>query len=367
MFVKKTKISNLLICFTLVFICTGCEQEQTEVVENLPRPVKMIKLSDIFTENIKKYPAKVSANREVPVSFQVAGKLVAFPVKPGDHIKKGDIIGKVDDRDFLSQKQLAQAEYDLATTNFSRYQQLLEKEMISKAQYDSARANLKATQANLRLAKDRIKDSTVYSPFDGVISETLVEKHQYIESKKTIVFLQNNKLIDIDIQLPATILFQIQEDTVDLTYQPSVTFSGDDNKHYPVTYKQHATQVTPGTQSYKVSFTLPTPKDFIIYPGMPATIHIDFNQILQESELSNYIALPLTAVIKDDATDSNLIWLYDEKTHKVHSQVVEMGKITGHSVLVKAEVKADQRVISAGLNQLREGMEVVPLTLERGL
>lgn len=192
MLVQTKRIFLILIYSVFIIVGTGCEQEPKEVIEPSPRPIKIIKISDIVTTNIKKYPAKVSANREVPVSFQVAGKLVKFPVKPGDHIKKGALIAKVDDRDFLSQEQLAQAEYDLATTTFSRYQKLLEKKMISIAQYDSAKANLKATQASLHLAKDRVKDSTLYSPFDGVISETLVEKHQYVEPKQTIVFLHSN-------------------------------------------------------------------------------------------------------------------------------------------------------------------------------
>ncbi|WED22889.1 efflux RND transporter periplasmic adaptor subunit [Vibrio sp. JC009] len=364
---NSNKVITFLVGLSLSFSLSGCKDEALVVTEHKPRPVKMIKVSDTLTGNIKKYPAKVSANKEVAVSFQVAGRLVEFPLKPGDSVEKGDLIAKVDNRDFLNQQQLAQADYDLAATNFARYEKLLAKKMISKAQYDSARANLKAAEANLRLAKDRVTDSVVYSPFVGLISETLVENHQYIQPQQTVVILQNSGVIDVEIQLPAREIFRLQEEKVNLNYQPTVTFASDNSRHYPVTYKQHATQVTPGTQSYRMTFTLAAPQEATVYPGMPATMHIDFDKVFLENQLNDYIALPVTAVIKDDASGENYIWIYDAQTGQVHPKAVELGKVTGESVLVKADVEPDDRVVTAGLNRLKEGMEVVPLTLERGL
>jgi len=141
---------------------------------------------------------KVQPEVEVRISSEVAGELIAIPVKEGQTVKKGDVLARIKDDYYkaqmdqseaslasakatsaLSKAQLAKAEND-----FTRSDQLNTKKLISdsefisaqttldvaRADYQSSLAQIRRTEGVLNQAKDQIEKTTVFAPMDGTIS-----------------------------------------------------------------------------------------------------------------------------------------------------------------------------------------------------
>ena len=362
--IKKT-ISVIFALITLI----GCDNN--EAVKNDVEVIRSLKISSISAlnrDNIKYFPAKISANREVEASFQVPGRLNVFSIKPGDKVVKGQLLASVEDRDFQNELTLKQTDQRLASLNFKRIKRLYTKKVVSKAEYDQANAQLSATKANLRLSKDRVKDTKIYAPFSGQIAQTFVENFQYIQPQQAILSLHSTDILDVVVQIPESLVLHLGKNQTNTSYQPTVTLgSGKSALSYKASYKQHSTVVNAGTQSYEVVFSLPKPDHVTLYSGMAATVKVDFDQLTPNQSHAKDIQIPLTAVLTDDKTNRSQVWIFDPETQKVSPRTVKIGEISGQNINVSGDLSPTDLIATAGLNQLYDGMKVKPITREQGL
>jgi len=130
----------------------------------------------------------VEAVRQTVIAAQVPGAIVALQVKPGDSVKAGQVLARIDshaaDQNALASDatvRAARASLDVASKDFERQKQLYDKNYISQAALERAEAQFKATQAQVaaQLAQAGAAHvaagfHTVRAPYDGVVSEVPV-------------------------------------------------------------------------------------------------------------------------------------------------------------------------------------------------
>ncbi len=363
----RFKIQRLLsgLLPLLLLMLAGCSEPPQQLKEVI-RPVKLLEVTSQNLQQLREFPAKVQASQEAQISFRMPGQLVAFAIQPSQQVSKGQTLARLDDRDIKNELAVRQANFDLAKTEFARIQELTQKKLVPQSAFDNASATLKSAKAALSLAKDRLTYSEIKAPFSGRVAQTLVENYQFVQAQQTILVLQSDKTLDISIQLPQNILSNIRQKDVDQSYQPSVSF-GEHKKNYLVRYKEHSTQITPGTQSFEIIFSMPIPKDLTIYPGMGATLHMDLAKIMPTTQQQTGFTIPLSAVLKDDANTQYQVWKFDPQSGEVTPVTVTVGKISQSGILITSGIEAGNQLVAAGLNRLQPGMIVKPLSRERGL
>ena len=64
------------------------------------RPVKTIRMSAADIDEIRSFPGLVKPTREIDLAFRVGGPLIEFDVRIGQRIARGEIIARIDPRDF---------------------------------------------------------------------------------------------------------------------------------------------------------------------------------------------------------------------------------------------------------------------------
>ena len=130
----------------------------------------------------------VEAVRQTVIAAQVPGAIVALQVKPGDSVKAGQVLARIDshaaDQNALASDatvRAARASLDVASKDFDRQKQLYDKNYISQAALERAEAQFKATQAQVaaQLAQAGAAHveagfHTVRAPYAGVVSEVPV-------------------------------------------------------------------------------------------------------------------------------------------------------------------------------------------------
>lgn len=127
----------------------------------------------------------VEAVRWVDIAPQVAGRVVALPVKAGDMVKSGQLLARIDARAAqetatasAAQAEAARASYQVAQKEYVRQRQLLEKQYISQAAFDRAEAQYKAAlagaNAQLAAANAARAQSAFFelnAPFAGIVAD----------------------------------------------------------------------------------------------------------------------------------------------------------------------------------------------------
>lgn len=351
-------------------------REEPAQAEELARPVRTMTLSAAGAMTKHHYFGTVQGSQRVNLSFRVSGPLVELPFDMGNSVKKGDLIGKIDPRDFITRLNDAQsvlsqarAKHAEAQNNFRRYEELYKKKVIAQAQYDRyktaldvARSNLKSAEAQVSAAQDSLADTELRAPFDGVIVERMVQNFQDVQAKQPIASLQNLKNVEIVFNVPDKDVVNVSVSSDPLTSPRlsdriqlfiSATFDAFPGRTFDVKFKEFGAQADARTQTYPVTVTMEQPENARILPGMPVNITVDTVKELAPEDQSFFV--PASAVIGDQVHGS-WIWKYVNGT--VHKVPVELGAYRGDRIEIKGDLKPENVIVTAGMHYLKEGQKV---------
>jgi len=355
------KTLSLLAIATLLL---GCSTESKEIPKAEIRPVKLIEISNPSAVSIRGFPAKIAATKQAELAFRVPGQLLEFSLVEGQKVNKGDVLAHLDDRDARNALLNREADFELASADYRRKGELFNRKLISQAEYDLAKAQLKSATAVLENAKDQLSYTQLSAPYAGTIAKVDIENFQMVQANQTILLLQKDSEIDVVIQVPGSLVSTVIQLQVVNGSQGEVRFANQPNKTYRARLKEYATQVTPGTQSYQVVFTLPQPTDIKILPGMSAELMLN---IADNTRPLNRAVLPASAIMKRDADGQHIIWIYDDAKGIVSPSVVKLGKVTSEGIEILTGINTGDKVVVAGVLYLSDGLRVKPLRWQRGV
>ena len=109
------------------------------------------------------------------------GQIIVRNVSEGDRVKKGMVLVELDHRDAQAKLQQAQANFDLASRDYHRTQQLAAQKGVPERALDMARAKAADADAQLKLAQVAYDDTYLRSPIDGVVVQRLAEVGNMLE------------------------------------------------------------------------------------------------------------------------------------------------------------------------------------------
>ena len=378
----KAFIKFILGAAIIAGICYGLntfrEKQKAEPEPEVIRPVRTITLQggkDSFT---RKYFGTVQGGKRADLSFRVSGTLNKINVEKGASVKRGALLATLDPRDLktrISQAQSAlsqaEAQHKNAETDFKRYENLYKQRVIAKAQYDSYKTQVDVTKsavnsatANLKSARDALKDTELRAPFDGIIANRTVENFQDVTAKQTIFSLQDLSALEI--------VFNVPDNDVLLAPVPQVKSLRDLQNHsdlftinarfeampdrtFPLTLKEIGTQAT-AANTYPVTALMPEHRDIRALPGMAVTVEMEFIGSNDSQEFNGKYSVPSTAILNEG--DKNFIWKYINGTATKIPVIV--GEIHNDaSVDVESDsLHGGEVIITAGVYFLHEGQHV---------
>ena len=136
------------------------------------------------------------------VSADLSGTVDRVAFDSGRAVRQGEVLVELDTRQERAQLAAAEAQRDLARTNFDRMQGLLKDNVISRAEYDSATADDKQTEARAGEIRAAIQRKRITAPFSGILGIRQVNVGQYLSSGDPIVQLQSLNPIYVNFDVP---------------------------------------------------------------------------------------------------------------------------------------------------------------------
>ena len=155
---------------------------------------------------MRELTAVVDAARKADLSFRVSGEIVELLFKPGDKVKKGQVIARLDNTDYKIQLGEAQSLFGKAKADFDRGKQLIQAHTISRSNYDQLEAQYNTARANLDSAKNNLAYTQLRASFDGIIAKKYTDNHQQLNAREPVVALHDMSSINLKVDVPASIM-----------------------------------------------------------------------------------------------------------------------------------------------------------------
>ena len=294
----------------------------------------------------------VMAVQGVTVTPEIPGLIREISFESGAVVSHGDLLVRLDTSLEEAQLRALQAQEELAQLNLTRERTLRSQNMVSQAELDAAEATLKQTQGNADAIRATIQKKTIRAPFAGRLGIRLINLGQYIDTGKPIVSLQSLTPIYADFSLPQQELARLKTGM-----RVRVTTDAYPDRRFDGTLTTINPDLDQSTRSVGLQATFANP-DQLLRPGMFARVEV----LLPEEQ--PVLVIPATSVLSAPYGDS--VYVIESKPGKdnakpelaVRQQFIRTGHTRGDFVSVESGLKAGERIVSAGIFKLRNGMAV---------
>ncbi len=337
----------------------GCEEAPPPAPEAV-QPVKILEISGGGTAGTLEFPGEIRAAQQVELAFEDAGKLLELPILDGQEVALGEVLARLDPRDFENIRDAENAKLAKAEADYSRVKALFKADVASKQQLDRARSQYDVARANAdRAIKNLEDDSVIVAPFAGTIAKVFVENFQNVQAKQTIVLLQDTSTLEVAFGIPESALGGGRrggrdQDPNELL-QPMVSVSSIAGRLFPAKVKEFSPTADPISRTYEAVVAFENPTDVTILPGMTASVRV--NSPSDETEGAGTIQIPARAALADEQGKA-YVWKVDPTSMQVSRSAVELGALSGESVTVTSGLASGDWIAVSGVHKLREGMRV---------
>jgi len=309
----------------LSLLLAGCAEEPPPRGE-IVRPVKAMKIADYADFSSRSFPGKAKATQEVDLAFDVEGTLVERPVNIGDEVKAGQLVAKLDPRDFLAKVKAAEAELTKNTANFERAKELVKKDFISKTDYDKIEAAKEVSDSDVLVARKALSDSVLRAPFDGVVTNLYVENFQAVRPKAPVARLVDNSRIEFVVNIPEHLISLVPQ-----VQNLRVRFDAFKDIEIPAEVKEIGKEASEATRTYPINLIMDQPDGVEILPGM-AGIATGAQRAGVDERKS--VTVPGTAVFSPEGTEQSFVWVIDEASKTVARRPVDVDRLSDTGVRI---------------------------------
>jgi RND family efflux transporter MFP subunit len=328
----------------------------------------------------------VSAKDIYSITAQTGGKIISILTDEGQWVKKGDLLITIDPVDMpeLFQEMLISvektkselnalrkesesliAQKKLAQITYKRYENLVKQSFVSQSEYDKAKTDLDALNAQLEATIARIESSKIevqrmqknadslktklsrfqiYSPIDGYVISKSAEVAQSVASSTTILKIVDPKTLWIRAYIDEKISGDIK-----VGQKAEITLRSQNNKLFNGHVKRIVAQSDAVTQEREINVAfdeLPIP--FYINEQARVTVNV--------KTISDAITVPLNTLKIENGKEG--VWTL--KDNKAYFKVIDIQKKGDNEAAIANGIKTDDVIIipNSSKKSLSEGMRI---------
>ena len=341
---------------SLVFLLSACGQD--EHVSLAVRPAMVVQ-PEPSGQAMESYPGEVRARFEPDLAFRIGGKVSRRLVEEGQRVKANQPLAELDPQDVRLQLEATRAQVAAAEANLNlvraerdRYKTLMERQMVSRSQYDNAEnlyrsgaARLKQIRAEFDVASNQASYAVLRAPQDGVVARRSVEVGQVVSAGQTVFTLATDGEREVLISLPEQGFgrFKIgQPVSVELWSQPDQRFSGRIRELSP------AADPRSRTFAARVAFTA---------GSVPAELGQSARVFIQTGDQVS-LSVPLSALTAENG--ATYVWVVNGN-NTLKKAPVRVGPFGEKTVPVLEGLSPNDWVVAAGVHVLLDGQQVRPV------
>jgi RND family efflux transporter MFP subunit len=344
-------------------------------VTSPPMPIRLLKVQAQRPADVTPTltaTGKIVSDHHVDVATKVSGQIVALFFEQGDHVKRGQLLARIEDvlpqarRDeAVANLAKARADFEYQKVNFTRVQALAQTGQASDIEfaearraYDEAQATVAAGEATLAYAEKVLDDCQVLAPIDGVILERDVEVGDFVAAEGGRGAMANSQLGSIADMTQLRVEVDVNElDVARLWPEMPCVVIPDANKDRH--YRGRVLWIDPGANYAKatvqVKVRIDEPDDSLRVEGA-AQVQFLSGEPGAAAALSAGLWIPLSAVQVDGDGHAGRVLIAQDG--RLRAVPVTLGRRERDSVEVISGLSAGQEIAAEGLERLVDGQHL---------
>lgn len=353
--VQRRNIPFLALVGLLPIALAACSDATSSID---PRTlISLVRVAPVATavQAERSFTGVVAARVQGDLGFRVPGKILERLVDAGQAVKRGQPLMRVDPTD-LRLATRAHDEVVAAATarahqtaeDEARYRDLVSAGAVSASAYDkvkaaadSARAELKAAQAQADVAHNESGYAVLLADSDGVVVETLAEPGQVVTAGQVVVRVAHAGRREAVIALPETLRPAIGSAGRATLYGSGLTGAAK--------LRQLSDAANPQTRTFEARYVL---EDRLADAPLGSTVAIE----IPNGRSAPTLQVPLGAIL--DPGKGPGVWLVKGKSPQVTWRAVRVGGLSEDAAFIAGGLAAGDRVVVLGAHLLHEGEQV---------
>jgi RND family efflux transporter MFP subunit len=348
---KKSILTIVLIVATLgiiAYVLTNNKKEneaKTAVVAEKNASIS-VKVATVKTEEVSLdfvANGNFAPLQELSFSAEKPGRVVRVLVDEGDRVRIGQTLAIVRSEQITADLQTAQASYQNALTDYSRFENAYKTGGVTKQQLDQAKLSLVTSKSRLQQAKVNIGDTNIKATINGIVNKKYVEPGSVLGAGTQLFDIVNVSKLKLKVNVNENQVAGLKVGnsiSVTASVYPDAQFSG---KITFIAPKSDA------SLNFPVEIEIANNAANDLKAGMYGTAEFSANQGKQ-----SLMVVPRNAFV--GSVSSNEIFVIENGTAKL--KTVTAGRILGDKVEVLNGLSEGETVIVTGQINLQDGSKV---------
>lgn len=339
-----------------VLALVGCGKKDMDKGQERPSvEIMTVQTSTVGLETT--YPGTVEAMNGTALSLSTGGTLLQLNISEGQMVRRGQLIAVVDGSSqgyalTASEAQVQQARdaYAQAQDYYDRMKMLHENGSLPDVRWIEARTRLKqaaagmrAAQANANISHKQLRDTRLYAPFTGYVSQKLAEVGQHVAPGMSVATLMRIDQVKVKVSIPEQEISKIHSGQLVHVYVDAL-----DGSTFMGKVVEKGVSADPATRSYDVKVLVDNPHHALL-PGMVC-------RATTRTGMAGAYAVVPADIIQMDADNRAFVWTI--RGGKAHKTPIVLGENLANGVAVKGGLMAGDQVITEGQLSVCEGSQV---------
>ena len=347
---------------------SGCAERRSDNVD-AARPARVMVVKQNGDVIDRTFPGRARAAQEVNLAFRISGPMIEFPVEVGQSVHAGEVLGRVDPRDFVISLRNAEGLLQRAVANRERAHADLDRNLniqrenpgaIAQTTIDQSRealgvaeAEITAFEASVDAAHDALRDTALRAPFSGRVVATYLDNFETVVAGRPVLRLLDTSRIEFEIQVPES-LISVTPRVTGIT----VTYDAFPDRPIPAVIDEVGSEASETTRTFPITLIMDQPEGIEVLPGMAGRAKAD--SIRRVRDAAERIIVPVSAVFAGPGEAEHRVWVVDPTTGTVSAREIVVSEVLSVGLAVQSGVTPGEMIVTAGTHYLREGQRVTP-------
>lgn len=371
----------IIIAAIIVWLLIWTKPQPEAKLEQLaPIKVSLAQVEEREVQPFEQVTGRLQPIKTAQIRYEVAGKVIARKVEPGEKVSTGAVLMNLDGADYQDQLQqvaselvieqkgvgrdadllkYAQKNLELQQQEEKRLQSLVGRNLIAQSQLDSARqrvfdlqaevarldysvatnnARVRMKRAQRDIAKRNLERTTLSAPFDGVVNEVFIDEGDYVNANQAALTLVDASEFDVQLDVRGEVIAELAlKQKVDVEINNVIT-NGE------VVALQLDPDINTNTHQIRVRVANNNAQS-----GLLAIVSLPLSAQARSK------LIPVSAVL-------NLYgkaYVYTVEDGIIKQLPVQLGRRIGNEVVILSGLSVGQNVVSRDVNSLSDNQQVV--------
>ena len=283
----------------------------------------------------------VMADESVTIQSEISGKITSLDIPEGKSVRKGQLLFTINAADVQAQLQKQQYNIKLYQDQEKRQRTLLEKEYISRQEYEQSQNALLTARADLAALRVTLAKAYVRAPFDGIMGLRNTSVGAYVSPGTAITTLSRVSPVKIDFNVPSRFAQSVRVGDPVLVTDEATT------KKFEAKVYAINPQIDPVSRSLPVRAIYPN-KNMELRPGGFVKVNLELGETAKALQIPTEAVVPVASGYT----------VFTVKNGKAKIQPVNIGVRSDKVIQITKGLAVGDTVIRTGILQVKAGDKV---------